>query len=92
VKTTPKLSIVCITYNQEQYIRQTLDGFVSQVVDFPLEIIVSDDCSSDNTPEIIAEYANKYPALFKPNLRKKNLGAIANSIAQGGYWRVRRAL
>ncbi|MDB5175753.1 MAG: putative sugar transferase [Candidatus Saccharibacteria bacterium] len=81
MKTTPKLSIVCITYNQEQYIRQTLDGFVSQVVDFPLEIIISDDCSSDNTPEIIAEYANKYPALFKPNLRKKNLGAIANSIA-----------
>lgn len=75
-----KVTIVTITYNHEKFIRQTLDGFVNQKTDFDFEVIVSDDCSTDNTPKIITEYALKYPKIIKPILRKKNLGVIKNYI------------
>lgn len=72
--TKPKVSIVCVTYNQEKYIAQTLDSFVMQKTDFPFEVIVSDDCSTDKTAEIVREYANKYPNIVKPIFQVKNLG------------------
>ncbi len=75
-----KVSIVCISYNQEKYITQALDGFVSQKTNFDFEAIVADDCSSDSTPKIINEYAKKYPNIIKPVLRKKNIGVQANLI------------
>lgn len=75
----PFLTVSCITYNQEKFIRQTLDGFVMQKTDFPFIVYVADDHSSDRTPDIIREYAEKYPAVIHPILREKNLGAVANS-------------
>lgn len=55
----PLLSICCTTYNQEKYIAQTLDGFLNQKTDFPIEIIIHDDASTDGTQEIIKAYAEK---------------------------------
>ena len=55
----PLVSVVCITYNHEKYIRQALDGFVMQQCSFPIEIIVHDDASTDNTVNIINEYLEK---------------------------------
>ena len=75
----PKLQVVCLTYNHEKYIRQALDGFVMQKTNFPFEVLIGDDASTDNTPKIIREYAKKYPNIIKPVLRKKNIGAQANS-------------
>lgn len=74
----PKVSIVTITYNQEKYIRQALDSFLEQKTDFNFEVIVADDCSTDNTAKIIKEYSDKHPKIFKPILRKKNIGAVPN--------------
>lgn len=73
-----KLSVVVLTYNQENTIRQALDSILSQEHPYSMEIIVADDASSDKTPEIIAEYATRYPNIIKPILRKKNLGLIGN--------------
>lgn len=56
-----KVSVQCITYNHEKYIRKCLDGFVMQKTNFAFEVIVHDDASTDKTPEIIAEYEQKYP-------------------------------
>jgi glycosyltransferase involved in cell wall biosynthesis len=78
---TPKVSVLSISYNQEKNIRDELDGFVMQKTDFPFEVIIADDCSTDNTPKIIAEYAEKYPDIFKPNLRKKNVGSVPNLLS-----------
>lgn len=78
---SPVVSIVTITYNQEKYIREALESFLIQKTDFPFEVIIGDDCSTDSTPEIIREYSEKYPNIFKPILRRKNLGAAKNSIA-----------
>ena len=77
----PKVSISIITYNQEEYISACLDSAVNQVVNFDYEIVVADDCSTDNTPKIISEYALKYPGLIKPILRSVNLGVARNAIA-----------
>lgn len=86
----PKVSVVSITYNHEAYIREALDGFVAQKIDFPVEIIVADDASTDATPAIIQEYASRYPDLFRPILRPENVGPNANatgalSAARGEY-------
>ncbi|OBI15429.1 hypothetical protein A5712_28300 [Mycobacterium sp. E2327] len=84
------MSIVSISYNHDAYIRQTLDGFVAQKTDFPMEVIVADDASTDSTQAIIREYANLYPHLFRPILRSKNAGVHFNltdalSAARGEY-------
>lgn len=57
------VSIWCITYNHEQYIREALDSFLMQKANFNYEIVVHDDASADRTPEIIREYEKKNPGL-----------------------------
>lgn len=68
----PLVVIQCITYNHGPYIRDALDGFVMQKTDFPFVAIVHDDASTDNTAEIICEYAQKYPDIILPILEKEN--------------------
>lgn len=80
--TPPLVSIACITYNHEPYIRQCLDGFVMQRTDFQFEIVIHDDASTDNTKKIIQEYCLKYPGLFHPifqdvNRYKEGKGILA---------------
>jgi len=77
----PKVSVSLITYNQEEYIGKCLDSVISQVTDFDFEIVVADDCSTDRTPQIVSEYAIKYPNLIKPILRQANLGISENGIS-----------
>lgn len=73
-----KVSVVVATYNQEKYIRHTLESIVSQKTDFDYEVLVGDDCSTDGTAEIVNEYAQKYPELIIPVIREKNLGGTGN--------------
>lgn len=67
-----QVTILCITYNHGPYIRNTLDHFVNQRVNFSYEILIHDDASTDGTAEIIREYAEKYPNMFVPILQTKN--------------------
>ncbi|MGG3560515.1 glycosyltransferase [Neobacillus rhizosphaerae] len=62
----PKVSIICLAYNHEKYIREALDSIVTQKTAFPFEIIISDDASNDSTAQIINEYEEAYPELIKP--------------------------
>ncbi len=71
--TTPLVSICSITYNHAPFIRQCLDGFLMQQCNFPIEIIINDDCSTDGTTEIIREYAEKYPDKIFPIFHEENL-------------------
>ena len=66
------VSVYCLAYNHEKYIRDCLDGFVKQKTNFNFEVIVHDDASTDRTAEIIMEYAKKYPDIIKPILQKEN--------------------
>ncbi|GFO55078.1 hypothetical protein GMSM_20850 [Geomonas sp. Red276] len=67
---SPVVSVVCIAYNHEEYLRDAMQGFLMQETDFPFEIIVHDDCSTDGTAGIIREYLKAYPgvvrAVFQP--------------------------
>lgn len=66
------VTIRCAAFNHEKYIRQTLDGIVSQQTDFRFEAIVHDDASTDNTADIIREYAEKHPDIIKAFFEKEN--------------------
>ncbi len=79
VKTTPhldkiasKVSILCLSFNQKDYIEQALESMLSQRTDFNFEILINDDASTDGTSEIIKEYQKKYPGIIKPTFQKEN--------------------
>ena len=76
----PKVSVCVVTYNQEKYITQCLQSLVDQETDFPFEVIVSDDCSTDGTPDIVRHFSNRYPDIIKPILHEENIGAYKNFI------------
>lgn len=67
------VSIWCLCYNHEEYIAQTLDSFLEQETDFPFEIIISDDASTDGSADIIRSYAEKYPDIIRPMLLEENV-------------------
>jgi glycosyltransferase involved in cell wall biosynthesis len=68
----PLVSITCITYNHENYIADAIESFLMQKTNFPYEILIHDDASSDRTPEIIKEYEAKYPDIIKPIYQTEN--------------------
>ena len=68
----PRVSICCLTFNHENYIRQCLDGFMMQQTNFKFEVLIHDDASTDNTATIIREYEQKYPATIKPIYQSEN--------------------
>lgn len=70
---TPIVTVWCLAFNHNPYIRQCLQGFVEQKTDFKFEVLVHDDASTDGTQDIILEYQQKYPDLIKPILEKENL-------------------
>lgn len=67
-----KVSILCLAFNHAKYIRKCLEGFVSQKTNFPFEVLVHDDASTDGTAEIIKEFEEKYPNIIKPIYQKEN--------------------
>lgn len=87
------VTIRCITYNHEPYIRQCLEGFVMQKTNFRFEAIVHDDASTDGTAAIIREYAEKFPDIIKPiyevenqySKRDGSLARIMNAHMHGKY-------
>ncbi len=72
------VSIVCITYNHEPYLRQALEGFLIQETSFPVEIILAEDCSTDGTRAICEAYAAKYPDKIHYIWSETNVGAVEN--------------
>lgn len=87
------VTIRCLAYNHEPYIRQCLEGFVMQKTNFKFEAIVHDDASTDGTAAIILEYAEKYPDIIKPIIETENqyskqdgsLHRIMNAHMRGKY-------
>lgn len=87
------VTIRCLAYNHEPYIRQCLDGFVMQKTNFRFEAVVHDDASTDGTADIIREYSAKYPEIIKPifeienqySKRDGSLRRIMNAHMKGKY-------
>ncbi len=68
----PLVSVCCITYNHEGFIREALEGFLMQKTGFPVEILIHDDASTDGTAEIIREYQQKFPETIKAVFQTEN--------------------
>jgi len=68
----PLVSVSCITYNHEKYIDDAIEGFLIQETDFPFEILIHDDASTDNTANIVCTYVEKYPNIIKPIFQTEN--------------------
>jgi glycosyltransferase involved in cell wall biosynthesis len=86
------VSICCITYNHEKYIKDALDSFIMQKTNFNFEILIHDDASTDKTAEIIREYELRHPNLIKPIYQAENqyskgvkVGKFNIERAQGKY-------
>lgn len=73
-----KVNVCIVTYNQQAYIRQCLDSILSQQTDFAFDLLIADDCSTDQTPEILREYQLRYPTQVRLVARAQNLGAYQN--------------
>lgn len=88
-----KVSIICITYNQEKYIAEAIESFLMQKTTFNYEIIIHDDCSTDNTAKIIKKYEKKYPDKIQAIYQSENqysqgiriIDDILIPIAKGEY-------
>lgn len=69
---TPLVSISLVVYNQEEYLAQAIESCLMQEVNFDYEIIIHDDKSTDNSSEIIREYARAYPEIITPIIQTEN--------------------
>ncbi|NOU59273.1 glycosyltransferase [Marinifilum caeruleilacunae] len=74
----PLVSVKTITYNHEKYIAQCIEGILNQKTNFDFEYIIGEDCSTDNTMQIVQEYANKYPNIIRIISSEENVGATKN--------------
>jgi glycosyltransferase involved in cell wall biosynthesis len=75
--TSPAVSVLVVTYNQENYVRQALDGVLMQQTDFAFEVVVADDCSQDSTLDILREYQARHPEIrLLPG--ERNVGVTRN--------------
>lgn len=82
---TVMVSVICLVYNHEKFLKNTLDGFIMQKTDFNFEVIVHEDASTDHSADIIREYEKKYPMIIKPiyqteNQYSKKVGIVKNFI------------
>ena len=78
-----KVSVLCTTYNHEHCLRKCLDSFLAQKTNFKFEVIVHDDASTDNTQDIVREYAEKYPNIIVPIHQKENQDSKDVAILDG---------
>jgi len=90
----PTLSVIMTNYNHSQYIADALDSILAQSYQ-PLEIIIIDDASTDNSLEILEDYARQYP-LIRILHNEHNMGALYNvtrlvEMAKGAYFNITSA-
>ena len=72
-----RISVAICTYNGEIFLSEQLESILEQT--YPVhEIIVCDDCSSDNTLTLLQKFEASYPGLFKIYSNNENLGVIKN--------------
>lgn len=89
MKKIPLVSVCMITYNHANYIAQAIEGVIKQKTCFPIQIVIADDCSTDETRDIIERYAQKNSSITFLT-REKNIGMMPNlidamSICTGDY-------
>ncbi|MBP2622485.1 glycosyltransferase family 2 protein [Streptococcus oricebi] len=90
METKPLVSIICTVYNKGPWIAQAIESFLSQQTTFAVEILLVDDASSDQSPQILADYAERYPDKIRSFYNESNQGISKTWVricqeAQGDY-------
>lgn len=85
-----KVSIICTNYNKGDWIAEAIESFLHQEIDFPYEIILIDDASTDHSPDIIRDYQTRYPELIRVIFNETNQGIVKTwkqvcQLARGQY-------
>jgi glycosyltransferase involved in cell wall biosynthesis len=70
---TPDVSVLLVTYNHEKFIAQAIESVLAQRTSFGVELLISEDCSTDRTREIIQEYQRRDPERIRHFLSERNL-------------------
>ncbi len=73
------ISVCTLTYNHEKYIAKAIESVLAQKCSYTIEMIISDDCSTDGTVDIIKKYAALHPHIIKPIFNTTNLGSKKNN-------------
>lgn len=86
----PVVSVIMLTYNHERYISDAIEGVVGQKTDFPVELLVGEDFSTDKTREILLGYQKRFPEMIRVIAAQQNVGMHKNherlvSAARGKY-------
>ncbi len=76
----PVVSVKMFTYNHEPYIAKAIEGVLMQETNFPIELVIGEDCSTDRTREIVLEYQRKHPDIIRVLLWDKNVGPRKNAL------------
>lgn len=75
----PIVSVIMLSYNHGSVIRNAIDSVLMQKTDFPFELLIGDDASKDNSPEILKDYADRYPDIIRLVQRTENIGTTRNA-------------
>jgi len=75
----PLVSVKMRAYNHESYIARAIEGVLMQKTDFPIELVIGEDCSTDRTREIVLRYQQDHPDVIRTILWDQNVGARRNS-------------
>src|SRR5688500_16210646 len=76
----PLVSVCMITYNHEAYIAEAIEGVLMQQTDFPFELVIGDDCSTDRTRQICLEFETKFPGIVRVLPVTANVGMMPNLV------------
>jgi glycosyltransferase involved in cell wall biosynthesis len=74
----PTVSVLMLAYNHGRYIRGAVESVIAQRTSFPVEIVVGEDCSTDDTKAVLRDLAEANPGRVRLLLREHNIGANAN--------------
>jgi len=74
----PLVSVLMITYNHGDYLADAIEGVVHQQCDFPFELIIGEDASTDATLEVAMDYQRRYPDRIRVIHSAHNVGMNAN--------------
>lgn len=77
-KNRPLISVIIPSYNRADTVGQTIESILAQQVDADVEIVIGDDCSTDNAREVLEQYRERYPDIIRLFFRDYNMGLGAN--------------
>jgi glycosyltransferase involved in cell wall biosynthesis len=80
LETLPTVSVAMITYNHEAYIAEAIECIINQKTEYPFELVIGEDCSTDNTKKIVLEYQKKYPDIIRVLFSEENVGMHKNML------------